>query len=138
MKIKLSSVLVIAVAICSISNADDYILFQSGNSTGSVDKYIVDSAIIEKTPSWKITEPIPLELSKVIQLIKEEYPDFPESLMMHINLDMILSRTTPEGKRLSFDNKWFYVVSGFTSEYKPIRVVMLLDGTIIEPQLEEK
>ena len=119
------------------SHAEDYLLFQSSNyETGEItQQFSVDIQRIKQTPSWDMTEPIPLSLEKVISIVLSE---FPELKINRVKLEKILGRNTPETKDIYKLNKWYYTVNGFQNDPYPLTLVILLDGSVVKPTFSEQ
>ena len=136
MKLKLLLALIV-LGLTFNSHAEDYLLFQSSNyETGEItQQFSVDIQRIKQTPSWDMTEPIPLSLEKAISIVLSE---FPELKINRFNLEKILGRNTPETKDISKLNKWYYTISGFRGDPYPETLVVLLDGSVVKPKLSEQ
>ena len=127
---------IISIILCLISTAftEEFIIYRvSGGFDNTIKDYIVDTAQVNKTPSWEIDTKIPLDRGGVMSIVCSEYPNIEKEKITNISLTKVGHRTTTEGKQLEFNDKWFYSVSWYGKE-GPQNAIVLLDGSVIKPQ----
>jgi len=104
--------------------AREFLLMSTTDSQNNIRlRYVVELDRFNSTPTWKVGEDIPLDQKKLLSVIHGKYPELTNESIRGIELKMAI------------ENRWFYTVS-WVKDQRMERIIVLLDGSIVEPQKE--
>ena len=116
-------------------------LFVRYLADGSILTHNISKEALLQTPAWDGTGEPPLPISTAISLatesVKQDYPMYSSFRLVYITL------TPPSDFPGALDGRWVYHLN-YYAENKEAHlgdfqeVVVLLDGTILKPQIEDK
>jgi hypothetical protein len=106
------------------------------DENGKTTEYLTTQNVLEKCPEWTLDKEPPLPIQKAVKIaeehIKVKYPQFTSFKIIHIALSPVYNS--------KYRNRWYYDISvqavanlGGVSASSHFNVIVLMDGTIVEP-----
>jgi hypothetical protein len=127
--------IIASILLCQISNVFGRDVRIEGfiDPARNIEKlYIVDTDHMLNTPSWVADDPCPLGQEKLLILLHRKYPKLTNESICSIKISKFPNTGNPD----IFKYKWFYTVAWRSEDSQAEMMVVLLDGTIIEPRIK--